>query len=104
MPRVTLAHDDEAFRAELEAALLQRGFEVIAFKDSAFVTLPPRDTDRLEIAITGVAGEHTGTGVRIRVTGLAPGTAYAGPLSWLFSERATAADVMGALRRFVVSS
>jgi hypothetical protein len=97
-PRVTVAHDDETFRQQLIAVLSLEGFEVIAFNASVFVTDTPRASDRPEIAITQVVGGFSG--IRIRVTGFAPGSSYAGPLSWVFTERATVADVMEALRHF----
>jgi hypothetical protein len=98
MPRVTVAHDDQTFRQQLIAALSWEGFEVVAFNAPTFVTDPPRASDRPEIAITQVVGGFSG--IRIRVTGFAPGSSYARPLSWLFTERATVADVREALRHF----
>jgi hypothetical protein len=98
MPRVTIAHDDETFRQQLIAVLSWEGFEVVAFNASAFVTDSPRASDRPEIAITQVVGGFSG--IQIRVTGFGPGSAYAGPLSWVFTGRATVADVMEALRHW----
>jgi hypothetical protein len=97
MPRVTVAHKDEAFREELATILRLEGYEVIPFNDSAFATEPPRDSDQLEIAITQFIGSYAG--VRIRVTGLARDASFAGPLQWVFTEHASVADIVDALRR-----
>jgi hypothetical protein len=98
MPRVTIAHTDETFREGLATALRQMGCEVISVTDSAFVTDLTHPSDRLEMVITQFTGTYAG--VRIRLTGWAPGTDCAGPLRWVFTEHATVADIVSALRRF----
>jgi hypothetical protein len=96
--RIIVVHADKDFTDELATRLMQDGHEVVVVDSPEGHVTAPRSADVLELTVTRASALFPG--VRIRVTGLPAGGAYAGFLGQSLADRVSVQNLMDALARF----